>query len=136
MPARARIRGTGSRSGGRSGPRCRLRSPRGSVATGRSGRHRRAGPRTWSDPVTDTVVDAYTARARRGIAAKERLEPLSDLERTVAELVAEGLSNSEIAARRYVSVSTVKATIARVFDKLGCVNRVQVAAVVLQAQDD
>lgn len=94
-----------------------------------------AGRRPWSDPVADTVVESYTARARRGKAARDRLEPLSDLERTVAELIAEGLSNSEIAARRYASVSTVKATIGRVFDKLGCSNRVQVAAVVLQARD-
>ena len=94
-----------------------------------------SGRRSWADPVAETVVESFTARARRGRAARDRLEPLSDPERAVAELIAEGLSNSEISARRFASLSTVKATIGRIFDKLGCANRVQVAAIVLQSRD-
>ena len=45
-----------------------------------------------------------------------------------------GLSNAEIAKKLYQSVATVKATITRILNKLGCNNRTQVAIVVHDAR--
>ena len=52
---------------------------------------------------------------------------LSKRERTVLALVAQGYENAEIARRLYVSLSTVRNLVSRVFEKLGVDNRVQAA---------
>ena len=53
---------------------------------------------------------------------------LSERERTVLALVANGYENIEIAERLYVSPSTVKNHVSRLFEKLGVDNRVRAAA--------
>ena len=65
--------------------------------------------------------------------ARDAVATLSAGELEVAELVAQGLSNSEIAERRYVSPSTVKAQLATIQDKLQVANRVMIAVLVTQA---
>ena len=59
----------------------------------------------------------------RGPASDE----LSETERRVAELVAKGLSNKEIADRLYVSVRAVEANLTRIYRKLGVVSRADLA---------
>jgi DNA-binding CsgD family transcriptional regulator len=56
------------------------------------------------------------------------LDALSPREREMAELVAEGLTNREIAARVFLSEKTVETHLTRVFQKLGVKSRAQVAA--------
>ncbi|MCL6671603.1 helix-turn-helix transcriptional regulator, partial [Streptomyces panaciradicis] len=59
-------------------------------------------------------------------AASEGLEGLASMERQVAALVMEGATNREIAARLFISVKTVEATLTRVYRKLGIRSRVDI----------
>jgi LuxR family maltose regulon positive regulatory protein len=56
------------------------------------------------------------------------IETLSERELEVLHLIAEGLSNGEITARLYISLSTVKGHAANIFGKLGVRNRTQAVA--------
>ena len=52
---------------------------------------------------------------------------LSAREREVAELVAGGLTNKEVAARLFVSLRTVEASLSKVYAKLGIRSRTELA---------
>ncbi|MER6031795.1 response regulator transcription factor [Streptomyces sp. NPDC001851] len=65
------------------------------------------------------------SRAETGAAAARRLSPQ---ELKVVSLVARGHTNSEIAERLTLSLSTIKSHLSRVQDKLPARNRVEIAA--------
>lgn len=65
--------------------------------------------------------------------AATALAALSDRERDVAERVAAGLSNPEIARALFVGESTVKTHLNAALIKTGTINRVQLAVLVAQA---
>ena len=74
--------------------------------------------------ITRPVIEEFARRRlRTDLAGK--LEDLTAREREVLELLARGLSNSEIAARFVVSEGTVKTHVASVLRKLGLRDRVQ-----------
>jgi len=56
------------------------------------------------------------------------LEPLSKRELDVLELIAQGLTNREIASRLYLSLNTVKAHTRNIYGKLGVHSRTQAIA--------
>jgi LuxR family maltose regulon positive regulatory protein len=56
------------------------------------------------------------------------VEPLSEREIEVLQLISEGLTNPEIAARLYLSLNTVKVHTRNIYGKLGVNNRTQAAA--------
>ena len=58
----------------------------------------------------------------------EWVEPLSARERQVLQLIAEGLSNQEIADRLYLSLHTVKVHARNIYAKLAVTNRTQAIA--------
>ncbi|MER6907515.1 helix-turn-helix transcriptional regulator, partial [Streptomyces flaveolus] len=76
----------------------------------------------------EAALAARTAAAEpapvRLAAAPDCLAGLASMERQVASLVMEGATNREIAARLFVSVKTVEATLTRVYRKLGIRSRV------------
>ena len=51
----------------------------------------------------------------------------STRERTIAELVAEGRSNKQVAAELYLSEGTIENTLTRVYAKLGVRSRTELA---------
>ena len=61
-------------------------------------------------------------------AARYGLPELSDREQEILGLVAEGLSNQEIAERLIISITTVKTHVGNIFNKLGVTNRIQAIA--------
>lgn len=95
-----------------------------------------AGEPMLSPSATRALVAAARRRPAddRGQEARARLTRLTEREAEVADAVARGLSNSEVAAELSLSVATVKAHVSRLFDKLGVVNRVQIAICVHDAR--
>jgi DNA-binding NarL/FixJ family response regulator len=78
------------------------------------------GAARWAEK---TTADIARLPGRRP-AGKQSLSPR---EREVAELVAGGLTNKEIAARLFLSISTVEASLSRVYGKLGVRSRTELA---------
>ena len=94
-----------------------------------------AGDALLAPEVTRRVISRFAGRGG-GVAvpspAVEPLvlaEPLTDREAEVLKLVAEALSNAEIAGRLFIGEATVKTHVSNVLQKLGARDRVQ--AVVL-----
>lgn len=87
--------------------------------------HRVAQGQSLLDPaVTATVL----TRLREGPPATDpRWEALSDRERAVLALIADGLSNREIGARLFLAEKTVKNHVSRLLAKLQMQRRTQIA---------
>ncbi|HWI74925.1 MAG TPA: helix-turn-helix transcriptional regulator, partial [Baekduia sp.] len=75
------------------------------------------------------------ARRRRAPAGAEGLASLSGREREIADLVADGRTNREIAAELFLSEKTIESHLTKVFAKLGVSGRVAVAGAVGRARD-
>jgi LuxR family maltose regulon positive regulatory protein len=61
------------------------------------------------------------------ISGDEWIEPLSERELDIIKLIAEGLTNQEIASKLYLSLNTVKAHTRNIYGKLGVKSRTQAA---------
>ena len=74
-----------------------------------------------------TVEVPVLAQSGPFVADRARIEALgiTPRELEVLQLIAEGLSNKEMAARLFVSENTIKTHTSRVFDKLGASRRTQ-----------
>lgn len=70
----------------------------------------------------------WLSSGQRGASGPQMAEQLTSRERVVLELMAEGATNSEIAERLYIAVSTVKAHINSLFGKLDARSRTQAIA--------
>lgn len=105
--------------------RASLRSALGTV--------RSAGSRPWRTRLAGLVRQADAAgsasppRALHIAASSEadQLEELTSREREISWLVADGLTNREIAAELFLSVRTVETHVARALRKLDCDSRVE-----------
>ena len=95
-------------------------------------RHAAQGRPQVDGEVLGTLVGMASRSAPQAVPPS--LQALSAREREIAALVAEGLSNEEIAARVHLAVPTVKTHLTRIMGKLGVGNRVQIAVAYLTAR--
>jgi DNA-binding NarL/FixJ family response regulator len=91
-----------------------------------------AGEALLAPSITRKVIAQFTRRAdpRHTPPALEKLTPR---EREVLALVADGLSNDEIAAELVVSAATVKTHISRLLSKLAARDRAQLVVIAYQS---
>jgi DNA-binding NarL/FixJ family response regulator len=84
-----------------------------------------AGESLLAPSVTSLLVREFARRPQPGRPRGETLAELTEREREVLVLVAEGLSNAEIAGRLVVSPATAKTHVSRTMIKLGARDRAQ-----------
>ncbi|MEU3912578.1 MULTISPECIES: response regulator transcription factor [unclassified Streptomyces] len=87
-----------------------------------------AGDALVSPAITVRLLREMAPRMAGPQAARRPSEPLTEREQDVVRCLARGLTNAEIAADLYVSLSTVKTHLANVQAKLTARNRVEIAA--------
>jgi DNA-binding NarL/FixJ family response regulator len=91
-----------------------------------------AGDALLSPSVTRRLIAEFADRAKEP-PASTRLAALTDREREVIAVVAEGLSNDEIAAKLYLSPATVKTHVNRAMAKLAVRDRAQLVVLAYEA---
>lgn len=95
-----------------------------------------SGDAVVAPSTTRRLLDRFSAMlpsARESSAATGALERLTGREREVMLLVAQGLSNGEIAARLVLSEATVKTHVGRILTKLALRDRVQVVVLAYES---
>jgi DNA-binding NarL/FixJ family response regulator len=91
-----------------------------------------AGDALLSPSVTRRLIREFAARTRDA-PRSPALEALTEREREVMALVAEGLTNDEIAERLVVSKLTAKTHVSRAMVKLGARDRIQLVVFAYQS---
>jgi DNA-binding NarL/FixJ family response regulator len=91
------------------------------------------GDALLSPAVTRTLIQEFVARPARQSVAPERLSALTDREREVMALVAEGLTNDEIGQRLFMSPATARTHVSRAMVKLGARDRAQLVVLAYQS---
>jgi DNA-binding NarL/FixJ family response regulator len=84
-----------------------------------------AGDSLLSPSVTRTVIERMAHQPTPDLGSNRLLEELTPREREVLELLARGLSNSEIAEELVIEDSTVKTHVKRILMKLRLRDRIQ-----------
>jgi len=83
--------------------------------------------------VGQTVAGETVSDPKRPAGGGSPLDTLSDREREVLVLVAQGHTNQQIADRLFLSVKTIESYRARLMSKLGLTNRAELTAFALDA---
>jgi DNA-binding NarL/FixJ family response regulator len=91
------------------------------------------GESLLSPTVTRRVIAEFAGRPARKPAPFPALGPLTDREREVVALVAEGLSNDDIAERLALSPATVRTHVGRAMSKLDARDRAQLVVIAFQS---
>jgi len=96
-----------------------------------------AGNAVVSPRVTRRLLEEYTQvmppPAGQQAERYPQLSSLTERESEVLEAVARGLSNAEIAAKLFVSETTVKSHVGRILAKLGLRDRIQIVVLAYEA---
>ena len=91
------------------------------------------GDALLSPKATRTLISRYLRPAQDPVTTPASLAALTDREREMVALVAEGLSNEEIAAKLYLSPLTVKTHVNRAMTKLATRDRAQLVVIAYQS---
>ncbi|MFB6717890.1 MULTISPECIES: response regulator [unclassified Streptomyces] len=91
------------------------------------------GGTVLSSKIARTVVDAYLDKGTHELPAARLAARLTERERAVLILMAEGLANTDIGERMHLSTGTVKGHVSTVFSKLQVSTRVQAALIAERA---
>jgi DNA-binding NarL/FixJ family response regulator len=91
------------------------------------------GESLLSPTVTRRVIGEFAGRPAPRRTPVPSLDPLTEREREVVALVAEGLSNDEIAERLVVSPATVRTHVGRAMSKLDARDRAQLVVFAFQS---
>ena len=86
-----------------------------------------------SPRITRRLIEEFSRLNGPRAVDEETIKQLTDREREVLELIARGLSNTEIAAELYVSQATVKTHIGRLLMKLDARDRAQLVVAAYEA---
>jgi DNA-binding NarL/FixJ family response regulator len=89
----------------------------------------RAGDALLAPTITRRLVERFARRDSGAAALHRDLAALTPREAEVLRLLAQGLSNAELAGRLHLSEATVKTHVARILAKLGLRDRVQAVVV-------
>jgi len=84
-----------------------------------------SGESLLSPTVTHRLIREFVSRRPRVAANRDDLARLTDRERQIVTLIAEGLTSDEIAHRLFLSPATVRTHTSRAMTKLHAVNRAQ-----------
>ncbi len=90
------------------------------------------GDALLSPRVTRRLITQFVAQSPQRPVGPERLAVLTDREREVMALVAQGLSNEEIGQRLFMSPATAKTHVSRAMLKLGARDRAQLVVLAYQ----
>ena len=91
------------------------------------------GDALLSPSVTRRLITDLARRPERPTTSAQVLSVLTDREREVLALVAEGLSNDEIAARLFLSPLTSKTHVSRIMTKLNARDRAQLVVIAYES---
>jgi DNA-binding NarL/FixJ family response regulator len=91
-----------------------------------------AGDALLAPSITRRLIAEFAARPDR-TSTPEALVELTDREREITRLVAEGLTNNEIAGRLVISPLTAKTHVSNILRKLGCRDRAALVALAYES---
>lgn len=90
-----------------------------------------AGDALLAPSITRRLIDEFVNKAPRPAKSPSnaRLSLLTEREREVLVLIAQGLSNAEIAQQLFISPTTAKTHVSRIISKLDAKNRTQLVVI-------
>jgi DNA-binding NarL/FixJ family response regulator len=84
-----------------------------------------AGNALFAPAATRRLLDRFATTPTVAAGAEQALDHLTEREREILRLIANGLSNAELAAQLHLSETTVKTHVSSMLRKLGVRDRVQ-----------
>jgi DNA-binding NarL/FixJ family response regulator len=91
------------------------------------------GEALLSPSVTRRLISEFVSRPGQNRHKPPELDELTDREREVLALIAEGLNNREIAERLFISPATAKTHVSRILLKLDARDRAQLVVIAYQS---